>query len=720
LNKFLNSIKNTKTIQGAIQLLKSHFKITDDVQKALTFSIKAHENQFRKSGEEYVIHPILVSAITGYYSSDEHMVIAALLHDVVEDTVVTIEDIQKEFGKDVAYIVDGLTKITEIRESELAPATDNSKLITSALTFRKMLIASIDDVRVMVVKLCDRTHNMLTLEALSEEKQKRISEETLVVYAPIAHRLGISTIKNILEDLAFLYLYPKEYNKIDTYMKEYQQKVQLTINNFLSKITKVLDKNSLTDGVEIFSRIKHYYSIFLKMQRKGVSIDEVLDLYAIRILVKEPIDCYNLLGIIHTNFKPLISRFKDYVSLPKENGYQTIHTTVFSDSKIFEVQIRTFDMHDIAEYGVAAHWKYKSGRVTTTSNIKEPNLDWLQSLAANDANVEEFYNDAKQDLYSEDIISYSPKGDIFILPRGSTAFDFAYAVHTDVGNYAMEAIINKVKKPLLTQLKNGDIVSIITNNHIIPRCTWQDMVQTTKAKKSIKILCHNRLKHIDDLSSRNIINTLFSRYKEFILDELDALKLKNLDKIVYNLDYLKHTKRTIQKYIRSTEGIFARLRVQGLSLKKIQFDNVLVYSNFSINTVSFDHCCHPKFGDDIVALKDHKDVTIHHKLCEKAYKKMKKNNQMLYCDWVKDKFYKYKMVVSLPNTRGELARLLTYLSVEHKATILLVEYGKDKYASNQYCTIDFEIKNNNKDHVRALCEQKVKIIEFYLSLDAYK
>jgi len=719
LNKFLNSIKYTKTIDGALELLKIHFQVTTDVEKALDFSIQAHKNQFRKSGEEYVVHPILVSVITAYYSNDEHMVIAALLHDVVEDTATTIDDIQREFGKDVAHIVDGLTKITEIREHELAPATDNAKLITSALTFRKMLVAAIDDVRVMVVKLCDRLHNMLTLEALTAEKQKRISEETLVVYAPIAHRLGISTIKNVLEDLAFFYLYPQEYEKIDIHMRAYQQKVQLTINSFLSKTKKVLDKNGFTDDIKIFSRIKHYYSIFLKMQRKGVSIDEVLDLYAIRILVKEPIDCYNILGLIHTSFKPLVSRFKDYVSVPKENGYQTIHTTVFSDSKIFEVQIRTFDMHDIAEYGVAAHWKYKSGRSNTTS-AKGPSLDWLHSLASSDASVEEFYDDAKQDLYSEDIIVYSPKGDIFMLPRGSTAFDFAYAIHTDVGNYAMEALINKVNKPLLTQLRSGDIISIITNNHIIPRCTWQDMVQTTKAKKSIKTLCHNRLKHIDDLSSKNIINTIFSRYKEFILDQLEDLKLTNLNKIVYNLDHLKHTKKTIQKYVRSTEGIFARFKVQGLSLKKIQFDNVLIYSNFSINTVSFDHCCHPKFGDDIVALKDQKDVTIHHKLCEKAYKKMKKNNQMLYCDWVKDKFYKYKMVVSLPNIRGELARLLTYLSVEHEATILLVEYGKDKYASNQYCTIDFEIKNDNKEQVRTLCEQKAKIIEFYLSLDAYK
>jgi len=718
LNKFLKNIKEQHTVSSAIDLLKSNFNFTKDVKKALDFSIKLHNNQFRKSGEPYVVHPILVATITAYFSNDEHMVVAALLHDVVEDTETTIEEIVTEYGNDIAHIVDGLTKIVEIREHELAPSSDHSKLLSSALTFRKMLVASIDDVRVLVVKLCDRLHNMLTLDALDIQKQTRISEETLVVYAPIAHRLGISTMKNLLEDLSFSYLYPIEYQKIDTHMKEYQQKVQLTINDFLSNTKNILDKHGFVDktDVKIFSRVKHYYSVYLKMQRKGVSIDEVLDLYAIRVLVKNPIDCYNILGLVHTNYKPLISRFKDYISVPKENGYQTIHTTVFSNSKIFEVQIRTFDMHEVAEFGVAAHWKYKSG-----GNLsKSPNLDWLQAITANDTSVEEFYDDAKQDLYSEDIVVYSPKGDIFTLPRGATAFDFAYEIHTDVGNHAIEAMINKIKKPLLSQLKSGDIVSIITSSHMIPRCTWQDMVITTKAKKSIKVLCHSRLNYIDELSSKNIINTIFSRYKESMMDDISFIELKNIKKIVYNLDHLKQIKHKILKHIRFTDGFIARLKVQGLTLKKIKFDNVLVYSNFSISSVSFDHCCHPKLGDDIVALKEKKDVIIHHKMCETAYSKIKQKNQMLYCDWVKDKFYKYKMVVSLPNIRGELARLLTYLSVDHEATIHLVEYGKDIYAQNQYCTIDFEIKNDDKEKVKLFIGQKVKIIEFYLSIDAYK
>ena len=717
LNKFLTNIKSINTVEGAIDFLKSNFDFTNSVEKALNYSIESHKTQFRKSGEPYVVHPILVASITAYYSNDEHMVISALLHDVVEDTDVTIDEIEKEFGIDVACIVDGLTKIVEIREHEFNVTGDAKKLLSSALTFRKMLIASIKDVRIMVVKLCDRLHNMLTLSALLPSKQKKISEETLVVYAPIAHRLGISTIKNILEDLSFSFLFPEEYLKIDKHLKEYQQKTQLNLNNFLSSTKILLEKNGYQNAdIRIYSRVKHYYSIYLKMQRKGVSIDEVLDLYAVRILVKEPIDCYNVLGMIHINYKPLVARFKDYISVPKENGYQTVHTTIFSNSKIYEVQIRTFDMHDIAEYGVAAHWKYKNGGNTS----KGPNLDWLHSLASSDENVEEFYNDAKQDLYSEDIVVYSPKGEIFTLPRGATAYDFAYNIHTDVGNKAIQANINKIKKPLLTQLKSGDIVSIQTGDNVIPRCSWQDMVKTTKAMKSIKSLCHSRLNNIDKLTSKNIINTIFSRYKNPIIDEVKNINIQNLQKIVYNLDYLKHVKKLLLDHIRKKDGLIARFKIQTLNLKRIQFDNVLVYSNFSINSVSFDHCCHPKFGDDIIALKDSKDVTIHHKMCETAYKQMQNEQQMLYCNWVKDKFYKYKMVVSIPSVRGEIAKLLMHLSVDHEATILFIEYGKDKHTSYQYCSIDFEIKNDNKQQVRELIEQKVKVIEFYLNIDAYK
>jgi len=342
----LEQIQNISTTQDAKELLYSHTKNNQNINQAIDFSENYHQDQFRKSGEPYIIHPISVASIVCAYGGDEQMVIAALLHDVVEDTPCEIEEIVEKFGKEIADLVSGLTKIIEIRDEELLPSTSDEKLIASALSFRKMLLASISDVRVLVIKLCDRLHNMLTLNALNKDKQKRISEETLVVYVPIAHRLGIATIKNTLEDLSFFYIFPNEYKKIDEHISGYQQKFQLELNGFISKVKTLMLKNGFIDGdFEIQKRIKHHYSIYLKMQRKGVSIEEVLDLMAIRILVKNPIDCYRVLGILHQNFKPLLSRFKDYIAVPKDNGYQTIHTTVFNDATIFEAQIRTYDMH---------------------------------------------------------------------------------------------------------------------------------------------------------------------------------------------------------------------------------------------------------------------------------------------------------------------------------------------------------------------------------------
>ena len=714
MNKFLKKIQKINSVEKAVDLLYLHVDKTPKLEMALEFSIHAHKEQKRKSGEPYVVHPILVAAITAYFSGDEAMVISALLHDVVEDTIHSLEELEQKFGSDIAHIVDGLTKIVEIREHELIPSSSNEKLISSALTFRKMLLASIDDVRVLVVKLCDRLHNMLTLEALPREKQIRIAEETLVVYAPISHRLGISSIKNELEDLSFYYIYPQEYKKIDKYIKEQQNKIQVHFNKFISETTTLLEKNGYDkDKVQIFSRIKHYYSIFMKTQRKGVSLDEVLDLLAIRIIVDTNIDCYKVLGHIHMEFKPLISRFKDYVATPKENGYQTIHTTVFDDSKIYEIQIRTAEMHQVAEYGIAAHWKYKTGSINTFA----PSLKWLHSLEYTSENIEEFYENAKCDLFSEEIVVYSPKGHTFTLPRGSTALDFAYAVHTDIGNKAVHANINKLKKPLLTELASGDIVKIKTGPESIARCSWLDMVKTSRAMKAIKLLCSSRNREIDLISGKNIVDTVFTRISKNITEEY---KVKNLDKIPKTLDYLKHTLKVLGKKVRDEKGWFARLRIQNLNLKQYRFDNITLYSNFSINSVSFDHCCHPKFGDKIMAIKEDNKVVVHHKLCDKGYKDISTGGNMIFCEWdVSNKLSVYQMVCAIPSTRGEMAKLLMYL-FKKEVNILSIEYGKDKYAQQQFCSIEFEIDNENKEEVRQMVEGGTKVIEFHSSSDAYK
>lgn len=712
MDPFIKEIQQINTVEDAINKLNTQTEISQKLNDIINFIIEAHEGQYRKSGEPYCVHPILVASITAHFSKDEAIIATALLHDVVEDTKYSLEYIKERWGSDIAHMVDGLTKIVEIREHEFIASSDasDSKIISSALTFRKMLIASIDDVRVLIVKLCDRLHNMLTLSVLPANKQKRIAEETLVVYVPIANRLGISTLKNALEDLAFFYIYPNEYKKIDNFLKEQQSAMQLTFNTFISTTKNLLEKNGYDlNKIKIYSRIKHHYSIYLKMQRKGISIDEVLDLFAIRILVEEDIDCYKVLGYIHLEFKPLISRFKDYVATPKENGYQTIHTTVFYNSKIYEIQIRSFEMDKVAEFGIAAHWKYKTGAKNTT------NLNWLKSLEFSNENVEEFYQETKDNLYTQEMIVYSPKGEVFTLPVGSTAYDFAFAVHSNIGKKAIGCYINKIKKPLLTELKSTDIVSIELGEDVIVRCSWMDMVKTSRAKKQIKILCTHRQKEIDELSGKNIINTIFSRYSD---DITKIYPIESPHKVPQILDFFKHTKQIIEKKIVSYKGLMTRFKILTSKIKEYKFDNVLIYSNFSISSVSFDHCCHPKFGDDIVAFRSGNEAIIHHKMCDKAYDKIKTNQQMLFCKWTKDTVYQYKMVISIPNTKGELAKVLTYMA-EYEFYILGVEFGRQPHSYIQYCYIEFEINKSNIEEVKKIIERKVKVIEFYSKKDAY-
>ena len=712
MDPFIKEIQQINTVEDAINKLNTQTEISQKLSEIINFVIEAHEGQYRKSGEPYCVHPILVASITAHFSKDEAIIATALLHDVVEDTKYPLDYIKERWGSDIAHMVDGLTKIVEIRENEFITSSDasDSKIISSALTFRKMLIASIDDVRVLIVKLCDRLHNMLTLGVLPANKQKRIAEETLVVYVPIANRLGISTLKNALEDLAFFYIYPNEYKKIDNFLKEQQSAMQLTFNTFISTTKNLLEKNGYDlNKIKIYSRIKHHYSIYLKMQRKGISIDEVLDLFAIRVLVEDDIDCYKVLGYVHLEFKPLISRFKDYVATPKENGYQTIHTTIFYNSKIYEIQIRSFEMNKIAEFGIAAHWKYKSGAKNTT------NLNWLKSLEFSNENVEEFYQDAKDNLYTQEIVVYSPKGEVFMLPVGSTAYDFAFAVHSNVGKKAIACYINKIKKPLLTELKSTDIVSIELGDEIIVRCSWMEMVKTSRAKKQIKFLCTHRQKEIDELSGKNIINTVFSRYSD---DITEIYTIESPHKIPQILDFFKYTKQIIEKKIISHKGLMTRFKILTSKIKEYKFDNVLINSNFSISSVSFDHCCHPKFGDDIVAFRSGNEAIIHHKMCDKAYDKIKTNQQMLFCKWTIDTVYQYKMVISIPNTKGELAKVLTYMA-EYEFYILGVEFGRQTHSYIQYCYIEFEINKSNIEEVRKIVERKVKVIEFYSKKDAY-
>ena len=709
----IEKVKHLHDVEASQNYLFSQIQQTPQLLKALDFSKEAHKTQFRKSGEPYVIHPILVASIVASITNDEAMAIAALLHDVVEDTPTTLEDIQELFGEDVAHLVGGLTKIDTIRDSELVSSTSDEKLVVSALSFRKMLLASIEDVRVLVVKLCDRLHNMLTLDALPAHKQKRISEETLVVYAPIAHRLGISFIKNLLEDLSFTYLFPEQNHFINNYLDTNYHAIETKINDIKQHISHLLIEYGLCDeDFEILSRIKHKYSIYLKMQRKGISIDEVLDLLAVRILVKEPLKCYDVLGVIHLHFQPLASRFKDYIAVAKENGYQTIHTTVFHKAAIFEVQIRTFEMHKTAELGVAAHWKYKSGG----NNIK---LDWLNNLQFQNESIEDFYELIKNDLYTEDISVFSPTGDLFTLPRGAVVLDFAYAVHSDIGNKAKGALVNKTKTSLLTKLNNGDIVKIITADEIITRCSWIDAVKTSKAKTNMKLNCNARLREINTKAAINIVATIMglnnSRIEEWF-------KNNNCENLPHIAEDSEHLKNVIHKYVVdiSKNSRFRRFITRHrFKLKRYELGGIEVYANQSVNDVVFDYCCHPKFGDEVMGFLEKSKVHVHHKMCHNALEKLENHEKMVFVSWAKTRLYRYKLIASLHNEKGALADFLAYLA-KMDIDIVSIELGKEDMEYVRYCHVVFESQEADINRLRGKIEQKIKVVHLVHSDDAYK
>ena len=715
MDAFLNKAKEIHTIEEAKALLWEQIPSPLPVTiKALELSLTAHDGQQRKSGEPYIVHPILVAAITAAFSNDETMVQAALLHDVVEDTHFDIEDLEREFGDDIAHMVEGLTKIVEIRDEELAPFGSDERLINSALTFRKMLIASIKDIRVLVIKLCDRLHNMLTLDALTPQKQKRIAEETLVVYAPIAHRLGISRLKNHLEDLSFYYIYPDDYKKIDDYIKSNAQNLQFKLNAFIQKVKDTMDKDGFDqEEFEIIGRVKHYYSIYLKMHRKGVSIEEVLDLLAIRIIVKEPIECYRVLGLMHLNFTPLISRFKDYIAVPKENGYKTIHTTLFNEEGIVEAQIRTSQMHKLAEYGVAAHWKYKDGGDSV-------NLEWLESLNFQKESVEEFYELAKSDLFSEDITVFSPKGDYYTLPKGSTALDFAYAIHSEVGATATEALVNKQKTSLLTILKNGDIVNILKDDKLHLHCSWLDAVKTSKAQDGIRSHCRARIKESDTLSAYNILATLFVQTSAAMKVLIETVELKDsIHKLPVQRDYYIETIHKVAEYMGSKEVRFWELLKKGYKKPLVkEIEHFKFFTNKPLDGVEFDYCCHPKVGDEIVAFYKDSKAIIHHKLCQKAYLKILAEEPMLHVSWRYEKLSRYRLIISLQNQKGILADLLTKLS-DMDLNVISIELSIQSSESAEYCQIEVESSEGKKSLLAEKISQKLKLIEITSLDDAY-
>ncbi|PAF50777.1 penta-phosphate guanosine-3'-pyrophosphohydrolase [Helicobacter sp. 13S00401-1] len=712
--EFFKTLQEIKSIEGSLLQLQSLHEFTPKITLAIETATKFHEHQLRKSGIPYVIHPICVSSLVAFYGGDEAMICASLLHDVVEDTLCDIDYIYANFGEAVGDLVDALTKIVEIRNEEIPSAQNNEKMTAHALSFRKMLIASIKDARVLAIKICDRMHNMLTLDALSTKKQIRISEETLVVYAPIAHRLGISSLKNELEDRSFYYIYTDEYKKIESYLQEQRQDLELKLNSFTQTISKMLLKEGfLSDDFKIQSRVKRPYSIYLKMQRKGISIDEMLDLLAVRVIVKTPLDCYKVLGIVHLNLKPIPSRIKDYIALPKENGYQTIHTTVFEGASVYEIQIRTFDMHKSAEYGVAAHWKYKTGGIN-------PSMDWLQNMQYSDNSIEEFYELATNELYREDIVVFSPKGDTVTLPVNSVALDYAYAIHSKLGDYAKEAYVNYQKASLLQKLKSGDIVNIVTDKETTARCTWIDSVRTSKAKSRMRILCNNKIKDIDKKSVVNMLATIFNREHSLFEDYIKEHGLEEKStRAVADIAYLKDLRNQIKDAYKLDSGFFSKMKFTSIKLKPLVFDNLVLFTNRTINQTTFDYCCHPKYGDSIVAIKSGQKVIVHHKMCDKANEEINNKASQVFVKWATNTKVAYKILVAFEDKVGVLGDFLASLG-RLQANVLKVNYDSYKKQFQTLAEVIFEADSQNIREIKLNITRRYKIVEFSSLKDAYQ
>ncbi|MBQ7496807.1 MAG: bifunctional (p)ppGpp synthetase/guanosine-3',5'-bis(diphosphate) 3'-pyrophosphohydrolase [Selenomonas sp.] len=475
--------KKPVTIEGIIASVQEYQPQADIdlIQRAYELAESAHQGQTRVSGEAYIIHPLHVAQILTELHLDDETVSAALLHDVVEDTIYTNEQMQEMFGEEVAMLIDGVTKLGRIQYK--------SKEEVQLENYRKMFLAMAKDIRVIMIKLADRLHNMRTLKYMREDKQKRIAKETIEIYAPLANRLGISNVKWELEDLCLRYLDPETYYDLVESVKQKRKERQTFIDDSIEQIKEKLSESNIK--ADISGRAKHFYSIYKKMKRDRKDISEIYDLSAVRVLVESVKDCYGVLGVIHAMWKPIPGRFKDYIAMPKSNGYQSLHTTVMTRGYPLEIQIRTFAMHQVSEFGVAAHWKYKeTGKSVGAGSETDQKMSWLRQMV----NLQQEYTDPKEyfeamkvDIFSDEVFVFTPKGDVIDLPKGSIPIDFAYRIHTEVGHHCVGAKINGKLVPLETKLRNGDIVSVLTNKaNGGPSRDWLNIVASSETRSKIR------------------------------------------------------------------------------------------------------------------------------------------------------------------------------------------------------------------------------------------
>jgi len=628
------------------------------VQQAFEFGAQAHEGQYRASGRPYISHPVAVAAVMAELRLDVESVCAAILHDVIEDTEADSAAIEAAFGADVASIVDGVSKLDKLSFTTRGEAQIES--------FRKMMLAMVEDIRVILVKLADRLHNMRTLGALRPEKRARIARETLEIYAPIANRLGINWLKVELEELGFKHTYPFRSRVLETAIS----KAEGNQRQFIKRVSERLRKHMAAEGyhADIQGRKKNLYSIYQKMSRKRLPLSEIVDVYGIRIVVDSVDNCYRALGLVHQLYKPMPGRFKDYIAIPRVNGYQSLHTTLFGINGIpVEVQIRTEEMHKVAEAGVAAHFNYKAADPAVVS----PQIrarEWLASIREmqTSANPEEFMENVKVDLFPDKVYVFTPKGDILRLPRGATCVDFAYAVHTDVGNRCVSAKIDRHLVPLRTQLKNGQHVEIITSKRAHPNPGWVNFVTTAKARHSIRQYLKNlRRDEAIELGRRLLVEAMAG-----LGTNLRHVPRRQMDKLLGDFDLDKPVDLYEQL------GLGERLApvvAQLLSGTQVPADDTapaarpprLTIAGTEGLIVSYARCCHPIPGDAIMGyLSTGRGVVIHRDDCGNLAQFAKVPGKWLAVEWeqgVSGEF-QVELRVETPNRPGTLAAVASLIA----------------------------------------------------------
>jgi RelA/SpoT family (p)ppGpp synthetase len=619
------------------------------VERAFELGYRAHSGQSRASGQPYISHPVAVAQIVAELKLDVESICAAILHDTIEDTTIDQDEIRAEFGDDVATIVEGVSKLDKL--------SFNSNDEAQVASFRKMMLAMVGDIRVILVKLADRLHNMRTLDALKKSKQVRIAHETLEIYAPIANRLGINWLKVELEDLGFRFAYSMRARVIDNAVKKAQGNQRQLLKRISDRLSKALKEDNI--NAEVSSRQKNLYSIYRKMLRKRLSLREIVDVFGFRIVVDNVDACYRALGIVHQLYKPMPGRFKDYIAIPRQNGYQSLHTTLFGPNGIpIEVQIRTTEMHHVAEAGVAAHWNYKA----TDPKVVSPQIrarEWLQSINDMQTNVnsEEFMENVKVDLFPDKVYVFTPKGDIFRLPRGATCVDFAYAVHTDVGDRCVAAKIDRREVPLRTPLKNGQTVQIITSRRASPNPTWVNFVVTAKARHSIRQYLKGLRRDEAIELGRRLLNqalgglgTSMRKIKEAQIEQI--VKEFNLNSVVELYEQLGLGMRLAP--------VVAQLLVQEAPSRRATEPAAITIAGTEDLLVSYARCCLPIPGDEIVGyLSTGRGVVIHRNICGNLQQFTKEPGKWIPVKWESgiDKDFSAELKTVVKNKPGALAEV---------------------------------------------------------------